>query len=88
MPRRRSPLLHDVTELAWAVLLIDVIVLLTGALVAAYAGRPAMLLAAAFALVVTVTMAALAAVNLLLIAVLRPRDCRGRAEGLSRSTSP
>ena len=46
---RRSPLLHDVTELAWVVLLIDVIVLLTGLLIATYVGRPALLLAGAFA---------------------------------------
>lgn len=84
----RRPLREDVKELAWALLLIDVIVLLTGALLAAYVGRPALLLATALALLVTVTVAVIAGANLLVIGALRLRDRRGRAEGISRRTSP
>lgn len=85
---RRSPLREDLKELAWALLLIDVIVLLTGTLLAAYVGRPALLLATALALVVTATVMAIAGANLLVIAALRLRDRRGRAEGISRWTPP
>jgi hypothetical protein len=77
---RRSPLRHDLAELAWAVLLIDVIVLLTGVLMAAYVGRPAFLLATGFAVLVTLTMAVIAIGNLAVIGVLRLRDHRRRAE--------
>lgn len=82
---RTSPLAHDLAELAWVVLLMDVIVLLAGSLAAVYVGRPALLLAGAFAALVTLTMAALAIANLLLIGALRLRD--GRAKALRSTVS-
>lgn len=76
---RTSPLAHDLTELAWVVLLIDVIVLLTGLLIATYVGRMALLLAGVFAVLITLAMAMLAFANLLLIGALRLRDRRANA---------
>lgn len=76
---RTSRLAHDLTELAWVVLLIDVIVLLTGSLIATYIGRMALVLSGAFAALITLTMATLALANLLLIGALRLRDRRAKA---------
>jgi hypothetical protein len=72
-PRRRSPLLQDLKELAWAVLLLDMILLGVGALLATYLGRLGMLLGIAFAAVTTAAMALAAAGNLLVIAVFKRR---------------
>jgi hypothetical protein len=71
-------------ELAWAVLLMDVIILLTGVITAQYVGRPALRLAAAFAILVSLTMTVLAAANLLLIGAAR----LGRRRALSASAEP
>lgn len=84
---RRSPLMQDLLELAWVVLFLDVITLLTGALAAGYVGRLAWLLAVAFAVLITLTMAVLVAANLLLIAGLRLRARRRRAESINRTIS-
>ena len=85
---RRSPLIRDLLELAWVVLFLDVITLLAGVLVSGYVGPPALLLAAAFAALVTLTMATAAGANLLVIGVLRLRDRRYRARAISSKTSP
>jgi hypothetical protein len=85
---RRSPLVQDLMELAWVVLFLDIITLLTGTLVSGYVGRPALLLAVAFAALVTLTMAAAAGANLLVIGALRLRDRRYRAEAIPSKTSP
>lgn len=85
---RRSPLLHDLLELAWVVLFLDGITLLTGVLVAGYVGRMALLLAAAFAVLVTLTMAVAAAANLLVIWALRLRDGRRRRAQAISSITP
>jgi hypothetical protein len=84
---RRSPLIHDLLELAWVVLFVDLITLLTGALISAYMGRTALLLAVAFAALVTLTMATTAAANLLVIAALGVRDRRRRAQASLSKTS-
>ncbi len=83
---RPSPLKQDLKELAWAVLLLDAITLLTGALVAPYVGRPAVLLAAAFAVLITATLALIAAANLLVIGILRLRRRHGRRAHAPSST--
>ncbi|WP_420125572.1 hypothetical protein [Longimicrobium sp.] len=85
---RSSPLIHDLLELAWVVLFLNLITLLTGVLVSGYVGRPALLLAVAFAALITLTMATAAAANLLMIGVLRLRDRRRRAEASLSKTSP
>lgn len=78
--------MHDLLELAWGVLFLDLISLLSGALVARYVGREALLLAAAFAALVTATMTAAASANLLVIGALRLRDRGRRARAISRMT--
>lgn len=85
---RRSPLILDLLELAWVVLFLDVITLLTGVLVAGYVGRPALLLAAAFTALITLTMGVAAGANLLVIGALRLRGRRRRVQAIPSKTSP
>jgi uncharacterized membrane protein YhiD involved in acid resistance len=67
---RRSALRQDLKELAWAVLLVDVVIGLAAALLASYMGpRTALLIGAGFAAFVTVTVATVAVGNLLVIAM-------------------
>jgi hypothetical protein len=84
---RRSPLMHDLLELAWVVLFLAGITLLTGALVARYTGALAVRLSVGFAVLITLTMALLAGANLLVIGVLRLRDRRRRAEAITSTIS-
>lgn len=85
---RRSPLIHDLLELAWVVLFLVLITLLTGVLISGYVGRLALLLAVAFAALIVLTMAGVTVANLLVIGVLRLRDRGRRAKASLRKTSP
>ncbi|HEX8395244.1 MAG TPA: hypothetical protein VF665_23045 [Longimicrobium sp.] len=69
---RRSALREDLKELAWAVLLVDLVVGLTAVLMASYLGpQTALLIGGGFAALITLTIGTIAAGNLLVIALVR-----------------
>ena len=84
---RRSALAEDLKELAWAIFLLDLIAGLVAALLASLVGGPtAVLFGAAAMLMITLTLGAIAAANVALIAIMNALE-RRRAHRAHRAAA-